>query len=81
MASFAAGRRGREVRRADGNPHDRPYCQERGLLTRQQMDELRAKYAAELQEAHKKVRQEPQPKGDSIYQHIFQERDLVREDK
>jgi 2-oxoisovalerate dehydrogenase E1 component alpha subunit len=55
--------------------------EERKLLTRQQMDELRQKYTQELQEAHRKVRQEPQPKGDTIYQHVFQERDLVREDK
>jgi DNA-binding transcriptional LysR family regulator len=27
MACFAAGRRGREVRRVDGNPHYRPYRQ------------------------------------------------------
>jgi 2-oxoisovalerate dehydrogenase E1 component alpha subunit len=53
--------------------------EERKLLTRQQMDDLRQKYTQELQEAHRKVRQEPQPKGDTIYQHTFQDRDLVRE--
>ena len=52
--------------------------EERKLLTRQQMDELRQKYLLELQEAHKKVRQEPQPKGDTIYDHVFADRDLVR---
>ena len=51
------------------------------LLTRQQMEELRHKYATELQEAHRKVRQEPQPKGDSIYQNVFLDRDKVREGK
>ena len=55
--------------------------EDRKLLTRQQMDELRQKYTQELQDAHRKVRQEPQPKGDTIYQHVFQERDLVREGK
>src|SRR5206468_11059074 len=55
--------------------------EERKLLTRQQMDELRQKYSVELQEAHRKVRQEPQPKGDTIYQNVFQDRDLVREEK
>src|SRR5206468_6102761 len=44
--------------------------EERKLLTRQQMDELRHKYAQELQEMHRKVRQEPQPKGDTIYQNV-----------
>jgi len=52
--------------------------EERKLLTRQQMDEVRQKYMQELQEAHKKIRQEPQPKGDTIYQHVFSDRDLVR---
>ena len=52
--------------------------EERKLLTRQQMDELRQKYLLELQEAHKKVRQEPQPKGNTIYDHVFADRDLVR---
>jgi 2-oxoisovalerate dehydrogenase E1 component alpha subunit len=55
--------------------------EERKLLTRQQIDALRQKYAQELQEAHRKVRQEPQPKGDTIYQNVFQDRDKVREGK
>src|SRR5438067_9105512 len=54
--------------------------EERKLLTRQQMDELRQKYSVELQEAHRRVRQEPQPKGDTIYENVFLDRDLVRED-
>jgi 2-oxoisovalerate dehydrogenase E1 component alpha subunit len=53
--------------------------EERKLLTRQQMDELRQKYAQELQEAHRRVRQEPQPKGDTIHQNVFVDRDKVRE--
>ena len=53
--------------------------EERKVLTRQQMEELRQKYALELQEAHRKVRQEPQPKGDTIYQNVFMDRDKVRE--
>ena len=55
--------------------------EERKLLTRQQMDELRQKYSVELQEAHRKVRQEPQPKGDTIYENVFLDRDKVREGK
>jgi len=55
--------------------------EDRKLLTRQQMEELRHKYAIELQDAHRKVRQEPQPKGDSIYENVFLDRDKVREGK
>ena len=40
---------------------------------------VEAKYAQELQEMHRKVRQEPQPKGDTIYQNVFMDRDKVRE--
>ena len=54
--------------------------EERGLLTRQQMDELRAQFNAELSAAHRKVKEEPQPEPNSIYDHIFSERDLVREE-
>jgi 2-oxoisovalerate dehydrogenase E1 component alpha subunit len=53
--------------------------EERKLLTRQQIEALRQKYAQELQEAHRKVRQEPQPKGDTIYENVFMDRDKVRE--
>ncbi len=44
-------------------------------MTRAEMDELRAKYTQELLEASKRVREEPQPKGDEIYEHVFAERD------
>jgi 2-oxoisovalerate dehydrogenase E1 component alpha subunit len=54
--------------------------EERGLLTRQQMDELRASFAAELLAAHKQVKEEPQPESKSIHDHVFAERDLVRGD-
>jgi 2-oxoisovalerate dehydrogenase E1 component alpha subunit len=53
--------------------------EERRLLTRAQMDELRASYTAELLAAHKRVKEEPQPSGDTIYEHIFSDKDLVRE--
>jgi 2-oxoisovalerate dehydrogenase E1 component alpha subunit len=53
--------------------------EERKLLTRQQIEELRQKYAQELHEAHRKVRQEPQPKADTIYENVFMDRDKVRE--
>ena len=54
--------------------------EEKGLLTRQQMDELRAQFTAELLAAHKQVKEEPQPDPRSILEHVFSERDLVRED-
>jgi 2-oxoisovalerate dehydrogenase E1 component alpha subunit len=50
----------------------------RGLLSRGEMDKLRAKYAAALSEAHRRVIAEPQPEGSTIYDHVFQERDLHR---
>jgi 2-oxoisovalerate dehydrogenase E1 component alpha subunit len=54
--------------------------EERGLLTRQQMDEMRASYTAELLAAHKQVKEEPQPDAKSIHEHVFSDRDLVRGD-
>lgn len=53
--------------------------EQRGLLTRRQMDELRTRFTAELLAAHKKVKEEPQPDGRTIFDHVFSERDLVRE--
>src|SRR2546427_127234 len=55
--------------------------EERGLLTRQQMDELRAQFAAELLAAHKQIKEEPQPDPKSMYEHVLADRDLVRGDE
>jgi len=52
--------------------------EERKLLTRAQMDELRASFTLELQEAHRRIRAEAQPEGTTIYDHIFAKKDLVR---
>ena len=49
----------------------------RGLLTRQRADELRTTYTAELLEAAKRVREEPQPDGASIWNFVYAERDVV----
>lgn len=54
--------------------------EEKGLLTRQQMDQLRAQFTAELLAAHKQVKEEPQPDPRSILDHVFSDRDLVRGD-
>jgi 2-oxoisovalerate dehydrogenase E1 component alpha subunit len=48
-----------------------------GLMTREQMVELRTTYAQDLREAAKLVREEPQPSGEDIYRDIFAENDLV----
>jgi 2-oxoisovalerate dehydrogenase E1 component alpha subunit len=53
--------------------------EEKGLLTRAQMDEMRASFTAELLAAHKKVKEEPQPDPASISNFIFSDKDLVRE--
>jgi 2-oxoisovalerate dehydrogenase E1 component alpha subunit len=53
--------------------------EDRKLLSRAAMDELRAKYTQELLEASKRVREEPQPSGTTIWDHVFSERDLVHE--
>ncbi len=53
--------------------------EERKILTRAQMDELRARTTQELLEASKRVREEPQPDGQDIWKHVFAERDLVHE--
>jgi 2-oxoisovalerate dehydrogenase E1 component alpha subunit len=55
--------------------------EERKLLTREQMDAQRAQFTQELLDAHKQVRTEPQPSGDTIHDHVFSERDLVRGDR
>jgi 2-oxoisovalerate dehydrogenase E1 component alpha subunit len=52
--------------------------EERGLLSRQKMDELRAQYTAELLAAHKQVKEEPQPDPGTIHDHVFSEKDLSR---
>lgn len=53
--------------------------EERGLLTRAQMEELRARFGAELQAAHRRVKEEPQPEGKTIYDHVFSDKNLVGE--
>jgi 2-oxoisovalerate dehydrogenase E1 component alpha subunit len=45
--------------------------EERSILTRAQMDELRTRYTQELLDASKRVREEAQPEGKTIYDHVF----------
>ncbi|HEY4016175.1 MAG TPA: thiamine pyrophosphate-dependent dehydrogenase E1 component subunit alpha [Polyangiaceae bacterium] len=51
--------------------------EERRVLTRAAMDEVRARYTQELLEATKRVRDEPAPVGADIWNHVFADRDLV----
>jgi 2-oxoisovalerate dehydrogenase E1 component alpha subunit len=45
--------------------------EERKLRTRTEMDDMRAKMTQQLLEAAKRVREEPQPSPDSIWDHVF----------
>jgi 2-oxoisovalerate dehydrogenase E1 component alpha subunit len=47
--------------------------EDRGLVTRARADEMRVKYTQELLEAYKRVREEPQPKPESIFDYVFKE--------
>jgi 2-oxoisovalerate dehydrogenase E1 component alpha subunit len=49
----------------------------RGLRTRKEMDDMRAKLTQELLEASKRVREEPQPEGKTIYDHVFADKNYV----
>jgi 2-oxoisovalerate dehydrogenase E1 component alpha subunit len=51
--------------------------EDRGLRTRTQMDEMRAKYTQDLLDAYKKVREEPQPAAETIWDHVFADKNTV----
>ncbi len=48
-----------------------------GLRTRKEMDDMRTKLVQELLEASKKVREEPQPEGKTIFDHVFADKNYV----
>jgi 2-oxoisovalerate dehydrogenase E1 component alpha subunit len=52
--------------------------EDRQLVTRAGIDELRERYTTELAEAHKRVRSEPHPAPSSVWDHVFADRNLVR---
>ncbi|HEX3480639.1 MAG TPA: thiamine pyrophosphate-dependent dehydrogenase E1 component subunit alpha [Kofleriaceae bacterium] len=52
--------------------------EDRQLITRAGIDELRERYTAELAEAHKRIRTEPHPPPGSVWDHVFADRNLVR---
>lgn len=45
-----------------------------GVLTRTQMDAVRSRYAEELAQAARLVRDEPQPQADSLWNHVYAEK-------
>lgn len=49
----------------------------RKLLSRQQMDDMRGRFTQELLEASKRVREEPQPKPESIWDYVFADKNYV----
>ena len=51
--------------------------EEKKLLSRPQMDEMRAKYTQELLDASKRVREEPQPRPETIYDYVFADKNHV----
>lgn len=47
--------------------------EQRGILTRDQMDQLRSRFTEELAEGARRVREEPAPSPESIWEHIYAE--------
>ncbi len=54
---------------------------EKKLLTRALMDEMRAKYTQELLTASQKVREEPQPKPETVWDYVFADKNYVGGEK
>ncbi|RYZ36220.1 MAG: thiamine pyrophosphate-dependent dehydrogenase E1 component subunit alpha [Myxococcaceae bacterium] len=48
--------------------------EQEGVLNREQMEEVRNRYSEELAAAARTVRDEPQPSGDTIWDHIYAEK-------
>jgi 2-oxoisovalerate dehydrogenase E1 component alpha subunit len=51
--------------------------EERKLLTRAQMDQRRETYTQELLEAHRRIRDEPQPEPSAVWDHVFADKNYV----
>ncbi len=58
-------------------PRFEKKLEERGVLTRAQMEAVHTRYTEEFLEAIKRVREEPQPDGRSIHEHVFADRNVV----
>jgi len=50
------------------------WLEDNGVLSRAQMDEVHAHWTAQIAEAARQVRDEPQPSRESIWEHIFAEK-------
>ena len=61
----------RDKEQPDPLPRFEERLETAGILTREQMDALRASFAAELAAAARRVREEPQPTPDSIWNHVY----------
>jgi len=55
--------------------------EERKWLSRSKMDEMRAQYTQELLEASKRVRVEPQPAAESVWDYVFADKNYVGGEK
>jgi 2-oxoisovalerate dehydrogenase E1 component alpha subunit len=51
--------------------------EQRSIMTREQMNQLRETYTNELAEAAKRVRTEPQPDAANIWDYVFADKNLV----
>ena len=51
--------------------------EQRSIMTREQMNQMRETYTNELAEASKRVRTEPQPEGSNIWDYVFADKNLV----
>lgn len=51
--------------------------EDRQLLTRTEMDQLRERYTQELAEANRRVRSEPHPAPGAVWDHVFADKNLV----
>ena len=54
--------------------------EERRLMTRAQIDQLRKQYTQELLEASQKVLEEPMPTPESAFEYVFADRNIVGEE-
>jgi 2-oxoisovalerate dehydrogenase E1 component alpha subunit len=52
--------------------------EDRQLMTRAGIDELRERYTVELAEAHRRIRTEPHPPPSAVWDHVFADKDKVR---
>lgn len=52
--------------------------EERGILTRAEMDKLRTDYTKQMLDASRQIRNEPQPEPSAIYDYVFADKNYVQ---